>query len=577
MKIANYKLQIIGYRLQVAYWLIIGVWLLPFSTFSQYNLQLNREFNLLQRSSERYIIKKGKVYRDTLHPVPCGNAAWIATPDTAALFSSCFRPQIVPVSICNRKTKHSLVRRKLFEENLFIVNDTADKFFLTIDPLFNFEFGRDYADSSKTFYKNTRGIILRGSVGKKFSFESSFYENQATFVNYIDQYIKSTSALFVNTKPYAYNVIPGQGRSKQFQKTGYDFAMSAGYISFSPDKHFNFQAGTAKHFIGDGYRSLLLSDNAFNYPFVRITSSFGKFQYTNLYAVFMDLTDGGVTKPTGIETLYQKKAASFQFLSWNVHQRIQLGFFQGMIWQASDSMNRQHLDYYYFSPVIYHAALAEGLAGKNNVLLGWTLKFKITNSISLYGQYMMDDFSSTMNSLHNKTGFQVGVKYFDLFGIRNLHFQAEYNQVRPYSYASENAAQSYTHFNQPLAHPLGANFREGIAFLNYRTGDFFAEVKINYALTGKDSVGRNYGNSIFSSDNNAVYGINSAINAMGQGVKTTLQIIDFHVGYLVNPSTNFNIVVGLSDRSSISQIANSQTKFVYFGIRTSLTNVYYDF
>lgn len=61
--------------------------------------------------------------------------------------------------------------------------------------------------------------------------------------------------------------------------------MASGYVSYSSNKHFNFQVGHGKHFVGDGYRSLLLSDNALNYPYARITSTFGKLQYTNLYAV----------------------------------------------------------------------------------------------------------------------------------------------------------------------------------------------------------------------------------------------------------------------------------------------------
>jgi len=240
-------------------------------------------------------------------------------------------------------------------------------------------------------------------------------------------------------------------------------------------------------------------------------------------------------------------------------------------------MNNQCLRLSYASPIIYTSALTEGLNGTNNVLLGATLKLKITNSISFYGQYMMDDFSEIKNSLHNKTGFQAGAKYFDLFRAKNLHLQVEYNQVRPYSYASKKSSQSYTHYNQSLAHPIGANFKEAIVFLNYRRRDFFTEAKINYAIIGKDSIGRNYGNNIFKSDNNAFYGMNSTINEMGQGVKTTLRIFDFHIGYLVNPSTNLNILIGISNRSSTSAIENSQTNYVYFGIRTSLNNVYYDF
>ena len=49
------------------------------------------------------------------------------------------------------------------------------------------------------------------------------------------------------------------------------------------------QFGHGKHFIGDGYRSLFLSDNSFNYPFLRIETKLGKLQYTNLYAELQDI------------------------------------------------------------------------------------------------------------------------------------------------------------------------------------------------------------------------------------------------------------------------------------------------
>lgn len=532
-----------------------GFWILSSLFAQQKNLPLNREWGLgfdRYRSSINDSVNRHENYKNI----------------------SCFLPHIISIKQIDKndslRKKTSFVKRKFKKENLIIVNDTSDKLYLTIDPLFNFEFGRDLA-STDTFpeklYKNTRGLLVRGDIGKKFSFETSVYENQAVFPKYISSFNDS------------FLVVPGQGRWKRFKKTGYDYAIASGYVSYSPGKHFNFQIGTGKHFVGDGYRSLLLSDNSFNYPFLRITSSFGKVQYSNLYTSFMNLTDGGVKTPTGTERLFQKKAGSFQFLSWNIHKRIQLGLFNGLIWQANDSMNNQSLRFSYFSPVIYTSALSEGLKGTNNVLLGATLKLIITNSISFYGQYILDDIADDFikGSIHNKQGFQIGAKYFDLFGAKNLHLQLEYNQARPYTYAHEKPSQSYTHYNQPLAHPLGANFKEAIAFVNYRIGDFFTEAKFNYALIGKDSIGRNYGNNVFSSDADAFYGINSTMNEMGQGVETTLKIIDFHIGYLVNPSTNFNILIGISNRNSTNLVENSQTNFVYFGIRTSLGNVYYDF
>lgn len=528
------------------------------SVFSQQkNLPLNREFSLNREYCRSLVFS----YADTA--ITESETKNVHKQTTIITYfdadnSSCFKPYILSVSPESKDTSRSWFFRKLRKENFIQVNDSNDKLQLTIDPLFNFEYGKDLKDDSSTyFYKNTRGLLVKGDIGSKFSFESSFHENQATFVDYIGQFNNM------------YLVVPGQGRWKKFKNNGYDFAMASGYASYSPSKHFNFQIGHGKHFVGEGYRSLLLSDNTFNYPYARITSTFGKFQYINLYASFMNLTAVGVSTPPGTEKLFQKKAANFQFLSWNIHRQVQFGFFQGLIWQANDSMNRQHLNLSYASPIIYTATLTEGLGGNNNVVLGATLKLKITNSFSMYGQYMIDDFGMGYFD-HVKNGVQIGMKYFNAFNIKNLHLQAEVNGVSSYAYSAKKPSQSYSHYNQALAHPLGSNFSEGTAFLNYRFRDFFTQIKLNYASTGFDHGGMNYGNNIFLSDtSNVTFDITWG--------DRKLIIMDFHIGYLVNPSTNLNIIAGISNRSSISPIENSQTNFVYFGIRTSLSNVYFDF
>ena len=49
--------------------------------------------------------------------------------------------------------------------------------------------------------------------------------------------------------------------------------------------------------------------------------------------------------------------------------------------------------------------------------------------------------------------------------------------------------------------------------------------------------------------------------------------IDLRLGYLINPVSNFNVYVGMFRRDYNS----SETEWIYFGIKTSLTNYYYDF
>ncbi len=533
---------------------------------AQQNLPLNREWGL------RYEKNKTSKLRNTC----------LASFNTTDL--SCFKPLIVNPKHVDKndslRKSASVLKRKFKQESLFIIQDTSDKFYMAIDPLFNFEFGRDMADSSgENLYKNTRGFIVRGNIGDKLAFESSFYENQATYAKYIDDYIFSTNKLFPQTANYQYDVVPGQGRAKKFKINGYDYAMASGYVSYSPIKLINIQIGHGKHFVGDGYRSLLLSDNSFNYPYARITTTYKNIQYTNLYTSFMNLTNGGVKTPPNVERLFQKKTASFQMLSMNFFKRLQIGLFQGMIWESADTSNRQHLSFNTFNPIIGVNSVIYGLHNTNNIVAGATLKIKITNTISLYGQYMLDDTYQKNNKgdIRKKYGYQVGFKYYDLFTIKNLHLQLEYNNVRPYTYASENTYQSYTHYNQALAHPLGANFYEAIGFINYRIKDFFIQLKGNYAVKGVDSLNMNFGGNIFRSDNN--FPINQSFENINttQGLRTTIMYQDIHVGYLVNPSTNFNIVIGLTNRSEKTEQTNKQTQIIYFGIRTSLNNFYYDF
>ncbi len=555
--------------------LLLILFLLPTLIFAQQNLQLNREWGLNFDKYNNYI-PKNKSGKDTIFISKGERVSEVIVEPTL----SCFKPYMVtPTFSIKDKSKGNYLYRKLKKESFMIVNDTADKFHLNVDPILCVQLGKDFVPKrGQKLYTNTRGFIVRGAIGNKFAFESSFYENQSTFPNYIDTAIAKSNKLFPQTANYNYAVVPGQGRSKPFHNNGYDYAMASGYISYSPFKILNIQVGSGKHFVGDGYRSLLLSDNAFNYPFARITTTFKNIQYTNLYTSFMNLTDGGVKTPPHTERLFQKKVGSFQLLSINLFKRLQIGFFQGMIWEAADSTNRQHTNFNTFDPVIGVNALSYGMHNTNNVLLGATLKVKITNSISIYGQYMYDDsYSSSKKSGKNKNGYQAGLKYFDLFTIKNLHLQLEYNSVSPYAYSASNAQQSYTHYNQALAHPLGANFNEAIGFINYRGKDFFIELKGIYAVKGGDSLSYNYGGNIFKSDN--IYPITQSLNDTHttQGVKTTLIIEDIHLGYSVNPNTNFNIVLGISNRTEKIANVTNNTQFVYFGIRTSLSNLYYDF
>lgn len=128
--------------------------------------------------------------------------------------------------------------------------------------------------------------------------------------------------------------------------------------------------------------------------------------------------------------------------------------------------------------------------------------------------------------------------------------------------------------NQPLAHPLGANFMEGSVFLNYRVKRLFIEAKGIYAIYGADSAGVNYGKNIYTSYTTRPYEYG---NYTGQGMSTTLITASLRAAYILDTQMDLKIELGVADRVMHSMKGTTQVPYVFIGIRTDLSNLYDDF
>lgn len=454
----------------------------------------------------------------------------------------------------------------VFNRSLIQLNKKDFKF--TIDPLMNFEYGRDKGSNyEKNSWINTRGILVNASVGKRISISTSFYENQASFYDYrYDRIVELGNS-----------VIPGQGQGKAYGDSAAqtkDYAWAEAYVSFQPNKFFTLQFGHGKNFIGDGYRSLFLSDNSFNYPFFKIVTDVWNIKYVNLWAQFQDLT----TK-YAYGTPYDKKWGSFNYIDWSVTKWLNIGFFEAVIWANADSTGHRGFDINYANPVIFTRPVEFSVGSSDNALMGMSAKITLFKNQILYGQFMIDEFkwsefSSGSGWWGNKWSVQAGYKTYDLFDIKHLDIQSEFNLVRPYMYSHLSTTTNYGHYNQPLAHPLGSNFWESVSFLKYSYKRLFFEGSFSYALHGSDTAGLNYGNDIWEPYTSHEQEYN---NYIGQAEKVTLKYVNLQLAYLVNPSTDLNVYVNYTHRSEVSATMDLQQSLFTFGIRTSLGNFYYDF
>lgn len=454
-------------------------------------------------------------------------------------------------------------KRKVWDKifNNDLVKIKKNDYCFSINPLMNFSFGRDFSETKST-YTNTRGIELKGKIGNRFYFYSSFHENQSTFVNYLDSYIRKNS------------VVPGQGNIHTYLNNGgFDYAYADGFITYDDGTHFNIQFGHGKNFIGDGYRSLLLSDNSFNYPFLKITTNFWHIKYTVLYAQFQDLRTN-----LAYDMGHTRKYGTFHYLTWAATKRFNISFFETLIWQSQDTIGYRGFDVNYLNPVIFLRPVEFSVGSPDNALMGLNISYIIGKHNVLYGQLLLDEFKlkeviSGNGWWANKQAFQLGLKSFDVFKIKNLYFQTEFNSVRPYTYSHRTNLKNYGHYNQPLAHPIGANFYESVNFIKYHYKRFYLKYELQYCKYGENYNGLNYGKDIFESYQTHV---SEHGNYIGQGLKTSVIYNDIAVSYLINPSYNLNFEIGYTNRLQKSDQETLKTSYFHIGLKTSLFNTYYD-
>jgi len=471
------------------------------------------------------------------------------------------------------KNKTSWFGRKLWNEHL--VSLKGKDYWLTLDPGVDLQIGKDFDNEIDT-YNNTRLIYTQGGIGKDVSFFGVIYESQGRFADYFNRYAESI-------KPDGGNpaIIPGRGIAKAFKTDSYDYPVATGHVSYSPSKAFNIQLGHGKQFIGDGYRSLLMSDNASPYPFFKINTTFWKLKYTNTWMSLRDVRPE-VTEDGSFRTKFMAN----HYLSYNITKRLNIGLFESVIWEND---NNRGFDFNYLNPIIFYRAIEFSTGSRaGNALIGLSAKYKFTDRINAYGQFIIDEFSTSdvfggNGSYKNKTGYQLGLKYYDAFGLKNLSLQGEYNRVRPYTYSHNTIVLNYGHNNQSLAHTFGANFSEFIGIARYDEGRIFADAKLVLAKRGfeynttEDSFF--YGGNIYGTEDERVGDLD---NKVAQGNTTDFFHIELQAGYVINPATNLKIYGSFIYRDfnpteNTETVFDNQTTWLNFGIRTDLFNWYNDF
>jgi hypothetical protein len=431
---------------------------------------------------------------------------------------------------------------------------------LVINPVLHFQFAKEN-NNTETLFRNTRGVRIRGRIANKIGFETYLSDNQERDPLYVQQFVAAHAAL------------PGAGYYKSFKTTGYDYFDARGYFTFGVTKYIDVAFGYDKNFIGNGYRSLFLSDFSNNTLFLKLNTRIWKFNYQNL---FMELNSA---EPRGPDRLLAKKYAVMHHLDIDITRSVNVGLFEGIIFGRKD-----HFEFGYLNPIIFYRSIEQQNGSFDNAVIGIDAKANIKHTVQVYGQILLDEFvlseiRKDRGSWVNKWGIQAGVKYVDAFGIKNLDLQLESNRVRPFTYSHGDSVANYTHYNQALAHPLGANFQEFIGILTYQPAPrFLIQAKLFYWKQGIDSTStESFGSNIFLPNTPPLRAREFGYH-IGDGLGVKAVIASFLLTYELRQ----NLFIDLSaffrkydvpTRSSLS----TKTTVLSVGVRLNITRREFEF
>ncbi len=444
-----------------------------------------------------------------------------------------------------------------------------NKSVVTVDPYVEFGIGKSN-QKNNALVSGAGGLRVQAVINNKFSFDASWVDYSQQFPSYVDSLIYNKQ-----------NIVPGNNVATLYENQRWIYNNASFNFTYLPSKHFLISAGYGKQFLGDGYRSLQLSDNSFNYPYVRLQARFWKLTYNVLYNEYENklwyLVNGRS----------QKKFSVMHELGINVSNKFQFALYDEVTSIAKDTSFNRGFDVTYLNPLIFIRPLEFSIGSPDNAMIGFHFKYNVYKKGFLYGQLALDDLALQLSLQNhaqhyaNKYALQLGLWNNDLFGVKNLSWRLEWNGVRPYTYGhgvGNNVALNYSHYYQSLTDPLGANFHEFISYFNYNNKRWYGSLETMFAIRGEGDAkpGVPAGDNIF--ENQSSLGANGTYGSFTlQGSQHYFFYNQLSAGYLLNPKNRLSIEANAIYHRRTGEDVHQSEAIFSIGIKTGLFNTYFDY
>jgi hypothetical protein len=451
-----------------------------------------------------------------------------------------------------------------FDDPTHLLSSQSKSSNIIIDPMLDYEIGQDKKGGS--LFRASEGFGARGNLGRKWSYYFSYTYNMERDPQYVQDFVNARQGL-PGAQTYA-----AVGKEHNI----YEYNDFRGGVTFQATKHVDLRAGYDQFFIGDGIRSLYLSDFAAPFYFMQLHGQVGRVSFTSVAARTIapfGSINNGITDQNSPPNLMV-----FHYLSWQATRWLKLGFYENNMYNMEINGGVQ---IGMMNPFVFSRSMSQNVGNSGKSSIGLDAKANIAQHFQLYTQLLINEFHISeifktlgTSSWVNKEGIQLGGKYIDAFNVKNLDLQGEINYVRPFTYTDKWVVNNFQHDNLPLADPLGANFKDYIASARYQPfSRWYLSGMIMYYKKGLDSASyltattqQNWGGDIFRSynDHNTYQDV-----GIGNGISAKNLLAQFLISYELAP--NLFIDGGVTGRRyNVSGAPNDNTLYFNFGFRWNM-------
>jgi hypothetical protein len=252
---------------------------------------------------------------------------------------------------------------------------------------------------------------------------------------------------------------------------------------------------------------------------------------------------------------FRRKSATVHTVGFNLKNRVQFTLVKMQLYSNPDSVGKYSLTFKQLNPLIF----PEQANSKSHSIWGFNLKFNPIPNFVVYNQWVIDNLFSKISRHY---AVQVGTKVYGHMGNHTPFLNVEYNRVPAMTYASNNTILGWKHYTEPLAHPYGHNFEEGIVIGGWGYK--------RWQLSGQVNVARQ-----LETIQNLIPYTRAGLTYYPNDKK--LRWYKTELTYYINAKTLMNLSIGYNYRKEVLTKNEYTMNYFYLVFRTQLFNKYLDF